>query len=560
MSRMEKTSVGRGAIRIAFAVFAVGLINGAHEAQAAPKKGAKPVEVVPGQFVVQLKRDRAYFNQAELERRMGGKIVDEVRPDMIVLQRAGRENPKAVARSLRSLSEVKIAEPNFIFRIIGAPNDTDYQKLWGLNNNGGLDSEGTRGLKGLDISAERAWEIQRGSKDVIVAVIDTGVDYTHPELANNMWKNEAEASGQPGVDDDGNGYIDDVHGMNFVTDKGDPKDDNGHGTHCAGTIGAEGNNSAGLVGVNWNVSIMAIKFLDSSGGGTLANAVKAIDYAKKSKATILSNSWGGAIVSDILEKAVEETREAGKLFIAAAGNDGANNDNGGTVPGGYRFENILSVAAVDNRGELASFSNYGTASVHVAAPGVNIVSTVLRGAYDTYSGTSMATPHVAGVAALLLANDPTLTYAQLKERIMTSARPLNSLKGKIQTGAMLDAYYALSGEAPPADPNDPSIWSEREERQLSSPHPYPDKAKELYTITVPGAKRISVHFSKFETESSYDKVHFQNASGETFGVWTGTQSGRFSPIIDGDTVTLMLTSDSSVNGYGFDVDYIAYEK
>jgi subtilisin family serine protease len=479
---------------------------------------------------------------------------------MIVVQRAKSEHPGDGVLALKKLPEVKIVEPNIVIRARGSPNDPDYGKLWALKNTGAPDRQGTKGIGGVDTSAENAWRIQTGSKNVIVAVIDTGVNYRHPDLADNMWVNSAEATGASGVDDDGNGYIDDIHGFNFVKDNGDPLDDHGHGSHCAGTIGAVGNNGLGVVGLNWNVSIMAIKFLDSSGAGTLDQALKALAYASKSKAQILSNSWGGNINSELLKSAVGETERAGQVFIAAAGNDGANNDApNATVPASYPFENIVAVGAVNNRGELASFSNYGVKSVHLAAPGVNILSTVLGTGYETMSGTSMATPHVSGVAALLLANQPGLSFRQVKERLMVTARPLASLRDRVISPGIVDAYYALTGLTPPPDPNDPTAWTSQFATQASTEHPYPSNADVSYTITVPGAKRISVHFAKFETEKGYDKAQFSNAAGESFGSMSGNQTGRFGPIVDGDTVIIRFTSDRSVQGYGFDVDYVVYE-
>jgi len=526
-----------------------------------PQKNTEKVklpESVPGQYVVQLTKSRASFDEKTLEAKLGGKIISEIRHDMVLLQRKTSEAPSDVIQSLRSRPEVLIAEPNYIFRIQQRPNDAEYDKLWGLNNVGQKDSSGSIGVPGVDMSMEKAWTITTGSRDVIVAVIDTGVNYRHPDLANNMWVNEAELNGEPGVDDDGNGYVDDIYGYNFVKNNGDPMDDNGHGTHCAGTIGAEGNNGIGIVGVAWKVRIMAIKFLDSSGSGTLDNAIRALEYAAKSKAQILSNSWGGNINSELLERAVYATRDAGQVFVAAAGNSGMNNDTANSVPATYRAENIIAVAAINNRGELAYFSNYGPKSVHVAAPGVNVYSTYKNG-YDSLSGTSMATPHVSGLAALLLAQNPTWTYKDVKDRIMASARPLANLRGRIITGGLADAYYALTGLTPPPDPNDPSDWENRVPYSLSTEHPYPNEFSETYTITVPGAKRMAVHFDKFETERGYDKVEFLDANGKSYGVMSGTAHGTFGPIVNGDTVVLKFTTDKTVTKYGFDVDYIAVE-
>lgn len=514
---------------------------------------------VKGEYVVQLHAPTTAFGVRALERHLNAKVVDHVRPDMVVVRRDVAESLDGALKSLNTSPAVALAEPNAIYRAIRLPNDPDLTKLWGLKNTGGADTEGSRGISGVDISAERAWDITTGSKDVVVAVIDTGVDFTHPDLAPNAWVNQAEANGQPNVDDDGNGYVDDINGFNFVNDTGNVRDDNGHGSHCAGTIGGHGDDNHGVVGVNWNVSIMAVKFLDAGGSGTLANAIKAIDYTRKMGVKLSSNSWGGDINSDLLKNAIDQTREVGQLFLAAAGNEGRDADVRPSFPSGFQLEHIVSIAAVDNRGELAYFSNYGANKVHVAAPGVNVYSTV-PGGYDSYSGTSMATPHVAGVTALLLANDSSMTYAQLKQRLIDTSRPMWTLRGRVKSAGMVDAYYALMNQAPPADPNDPANWQESVEQQVSSPHPYPEKADLTYTVKIDGAKRFSLHFSRFETEAGYDKLQFINSKGEVVGTWSGSRNDRYSPIIEGDTVTLKFTSDYSLQGYGFDIDSAKVER
>ena len=535
--------------------------NSVEKPKSDPKTPAS-YESVPQQFVVKLKKALPQTTDitalASVEERLDARIVDVLRRDMVLVQRTNKETRASALTSLRSNAFVAEADPNYILRAYRTPNDSDYTKLWGMNNPGEMVSS-KRGLKGLDISAERAWERTTGSKDVVVAVIDTGIDFKHPDLAPNAWVNVKELNGVAGVDDDGNGYVDDIHGYDFVNNDGDPTDDQGHGSHCAGTIGARGDDGSGVAGVNWNVSLMAVKFLDANGSGSLANAIKAIDYARINGAKIMSNSWGGGPKMSTLEDAIELTRQAGILFVAAAGNDGSDNDVTPAYPASYDSDNIISVAAVDARGDLADFSNYGVMRVDIAAPGVGIYSTV-PGGFDTYSGTSMATPHVSGVAALLLADQPNLTYQELKAKLFSSARPLRSLQGAIATGGILDAYYALSGDPTPADPNDASVWTEKTAYALSSVHPYADGSNLIFKIQVPGAKRISAHFSKFETEAGYDLLQFTNAAGENIGVWSGKKDDRFSPIADGDTLILKFTSDSSVNAYGFDIDSVSVER
>jgi thermitase len=341
---------------------------------------------------------------------------------------------ESVIEELSALPGVELVEPNYIYEINQIPDDSGLNNLWGLKNE-------DKSNGGVDIDAEAAWGITTGSHEIVVAVIDTGINYEHPDLANNMWKNELEANGEPGVDDDENGFVDDVYGYDFANNDADPKDDNNHGSHCAGTIGAEGNNGIGVVGVNWKVSLMALKFLKGNGSGTLSGAIQSIDYATQMGADIMSNSWGGGGQSAILEEAIERAEEAGILFVAAAGNARSNNDTRPSYPASYETANVISVAATDRDGTLARFSNWGVQSVDIAAPGVDIYSTGRIG-YRFLSGTSMATPHVSGVAALLLEQNPNLTYQELKEALYRSSEPLPSLEGRIAHGH-LNAYEAL---------------------------------------------------------------------------------------------------------------------
>lgn len=524
------------------------------------------IESVPGEFIVQLKPST---NVAAFEKQalgLGVEVLDSIREDLILVRAAGESSKAGMisaqkfAAKLSNLNMVELAEPNYLYRAVKLPNDPDLQKLWGLKNSGAADSAGARGLSGIDVGAEAAWDITTGSKSVIVAVIDTGIDFNHPDLAAQAWVNEKEKNGKSGIDDDGNGYVDDVNGFNFAGNKGDATDDNGHGSHCAGTIGAKGDDGKGLVGVNWDVSIMAVKFLDKSGSGSLANAVKSIDYARINGAHIMSNSWGGGGPSEVLKKAIVDANAAGILFVAAAGNEMNNNDTNPTFPAGYEVENVLSVAAIDNRGALASFSNWGLKTVHVAAPGVNIFSTVPGAKYDSYSGTSMATPHVAGVAALLLAQNASSTHLDLKKRIIESARPLYNLKSRVSSGGIVDAYYALSGLVPPSDPNDPSRLPNKTPYAYSSDHPYKENIKTEHRIEITGAKKMAVRFSQFETEPGYDTVTFFDAKGAFVGSLSGKQDpGITSPLIHGDTIVIKFSSDETVNGYGFDIDSVLSE-
>lgn len=306
--------------------------------------------------------------------------------------------------------------------------DPDMNKAWGITK----------------VSANAAWSKQKGSKNVIVAVIDTGIDYTHKDLAFNIWRNTNHSVN--GINRVGDSISGDVVGWDFVHNDNLPFDDNEHGTHCAGVIGAVGNDGYGISGVNQRVSIMAVKFLSGEGSGDTAAAVKSIDYAISRGAKVLSNSWGGKGddgTNGALKDAVARAQAAGVLFVAAAGNDGTNNDSDPTFPASYNLDNMVVVAATNENDGLAFFSNTGSKSVHVGAPGTNVYSTVPGNKYAKLSGTSMACPHVAGEAALILAQYPNADYREVKRRILESGDSLSSLSGKTTTGKRINVSRAL---------------------------------------------------------------------------------------------------------------------
>ena len=323
--------------------------------------------------------------------------------------------------ALKNSPEFEYIEPNYTYQAINTPSDADFEKQWGLENTG-RNSGGwwSPGTAGVDISALEAWKITKGGKEIKVAIIDTGVDYNHEDLKNNIMINEAELNGAEGVDDDGNGYIDDVYGYDFANDDADPMDGHGHGTHCAGVIGAE-HNQIGVAGVLANVQLLPVQFLSASGGGTLEGALKAIDYATSRGVNIMSNSWGGGGRSEALFEAVKRAESAGIVFVAAAGNESNDNDAKPVYPANYKADNVISVGAMDGKGKKASFSNWGEKTVHVFAPGVNIYSTVQGDRYKKMSGTSMACPHVSGIVGLLLSMEPNLSVTEVKQRLMSTS-------------------------------------------------------------------------------------------------------------------------------------------
>ena len=322
------------------------------------------------------------------------------------------------------------------------PNDPAFGNLWNLENTGQAG-----GKVDADIDASAAWDVTTGSSKVVVAVIDTGIDYNHPDLAANIWINPGEIPGD-GIDNDGNGFVDDVRGWDFANNDANPMDDNGHGTHVAGTIGAVGNNGIGISGVNWNVSLMPLKFLAANGSGYTSDAIAAINYAtmmrqRGENVRVSNNSWAGADNDPWLKSSIQAAGNAGILFVAAAGNSGVNIDVKPTYPASFNLDNVLTVAATDKNDALASFSNFGVNSVDLAAPGVNIYSTMRNNAYATMSGTSMAAPAVTGAAALAWSVVPDADYHAVRNAILAGVDPLASLTGKVATGGRLNAAGML---------------------------------------------------------------------------------------------------------------------
>ena len=416
--------------------------------------GAQPQERLLVKFARVQGRgmDRAVRARAFRAARVSPAARFAIVPQWSVVTVDPGQTPEQAMAALAAQPGVVDVEPDLPLRIDRIPNDSRFSFLYGLNNNGQ-----TGGVADADIDAPEAWDLATGG-DVLVAVIDTGVDYTHPDLAANIWTNPGEIPGN-GVDDDGNGFVDDVHGYDFANGDPDPRDDNNHGTHVAGIIAAVGDNGQGVVGVNWRARIMALKFMDANGRGSTSAAIQALDYAVRMGARVSNNSWGGGGFSRALRDAIAAAGRAGHLFVAAAGNDGVNADRSPHYPSGYTLDNIVSVAATDDADRLARFSNYGAASVDLGAPGVSIESTLRGNRYGSLSGTSMATPYVTGAAALLLAANPGLTVAQLKAALLDNVDPIAALRGRSLTGGRLNLFRALSAvaqAAPPANPAPPA--------------------------------------------------------------------------------------------------------
>lgn len=354
---------------------------------------------------------------------------------------------KKVMERFASDPTVEAVEPNFVVRALQAPNDPRFAELWGLHNTGQ-----TGGAVDADIDAPEAWDLYTGYPSALVAVIDTGVAYDHPDLAANTWTNPGEIPGN-GTDDDGNGYVDDVYGYDFYNGDANPYDDHGHGTHVAGTIAAVGNNGIGVVGVSWSARVMAVKFLGADGSGSITGAISAVLYATNMGARVMNNSWGGGGYSQALYDAIVAANQANALFVAAAGNSTSDNDTWPHYPSNYDVPNVLAVAATGSVDDIAYFSSYGATTVDLGAPGVNILSTVPTigdsccsdpSGYMLLSGTSMATPHVSGAAALLLAQDPGRSATGIKGLLMGTVDPVAALTGKTVTGGRLNIYNAMT--------------------------------------------------------------------------------------------------------------------
>ncbi len=419
-------------------------------AAAAPSRAGEPV-YAPGEVLVKFKSGVSKAEITKLNKKVGADIIRRFRlVDAYHLRLAHGVTVKdAIARYSKS-PIVEYAEPNYQVRAsVTYPNDTYFSNLWGLNNTGQ-----TGGTPDADIDAPEAWDITTGDPNGVIAVIDTGVDYNHEDLAGNIWVNPGEdlngnGAVDPGdingVDDDGNGYVDDLVGWDWANNDNDPFDDNGHGTHVSGTIAGNGNNALGVTGVNWKAKIMALKFLDASGSGWTSDAVLAIEYYTDKGVKVSNNSWGGGGYSQTLYNAIQASKS---VFVAAAGNYGLNNDKFPHYPSSYNLDNIIAVAATDDTDTRAWFSNYGNKSVDLAAPGVGILSSVPGNSYAWYDGTSMATPHVTGVAGLLLAQAPNLTVNEIKWRILKGTDP----KGlPVLTGGRLNAFNSLGYGLAPAD-------------------------------------------------------------------------------------------------------------
>lgn len=528
-------------------------------------------ERVPGEVVVKLSKTGKFAMQTQsLEQvfdtsRFQVSAMDafETNDSFYLVKLAGDKQTAQFLEAAGNNPAIEYAEPNYIYRINGGeevlPNDTDFNKLWGMKNTGEKGVNDGPGVAGADIGATKAWTMTTGNKEIVVAVIDTGVDYTHPDLKDNIYANPGESGDGKetnGIDDDGNGFVDDFHGWNFAgVSTNNPMDDNEHGTHVSGTIAGKGNNGLGVTGVNWESSILPVKFLTGGGSGTLADAVKAIQYVNIMNANMSNNSWGGGGFTQAMFDAIAEAKAKGILFIAAAGNDGQNSDNSPHYPAGYQLENVIAVAATTNMDQLASFSTYGKRTVHIAAPGHKIYSSVPGGGYDTFSGTSMATPHVAGAAALVWGANKGMTALEVKERLLKSRDYVASMSRKVASSGRLNVYNALAEIYPPSPEPAESDWRDATlPAPVESEHPYKDNHKQEWTIEGPAdAKFVRVVLSKIELEDGYDFLKIYDANGVEVDSMSGRGENVASFYVPGNKIKLKFSSDSSETRWGFSV-------
>ncbi|PYN52004.1 MAG: hypothetical protein DMD94_23885 [Candidatus Rokuibacteriota bacterium] len=503
-----------------------------------------PPRYSPDTILVRFKASAPPAEQALAHAAIGARVYKSftIVEDLHAVRLPRGMRIKDALRHYRRHPAVLYAEPDWIVEHQAAPNDPSFGSLWGLNNTGQ-----SGGVPDADIDAVEAWNITTGSSDVVVAVIDTGVDYNHQDLSGNMYRSARDCVAN-GIDDDGNGVIDDCVGIDTANNDADPRDDAGHGTHVSGTIGALGNNGVGVAGVNWTVRIMACKFLDASGSGTIGDAIDCLEYVKLMKdrgvnVVATNNSWGGGGFSQSLLDAIEAHLQRGILFVVAAGNNASDNDVTPSYPAAYNLPNILAVAATTRTDALASFSNFGRRTVHLGAPGQEILSTTPGNTYSVFNGTSMATPHVTGVAALLKAQEPARDWRAIKNLILAGGDPNFSLTNTV-TQRRLNARGALacanssvrSRLRPIATPITGTIGTPIDLAMLNINCASPNG-----TVTVsvsPGGQTVTL---------LDDGLGSDQASGDGIysGQWTPPESGNYTLTFPGgDVVTVQVVQGS----------------
>lgn len=441
------------------------LLATAGQAVAAPQdpttatSQAEVASYAPGEIVVRYEPGTTRTDRIDIRQELGATVESTfgVKGAEVLDLPDGTGVESAVAAA-ESLPDVLYAEPNYAVSTTASPNDPMFDEMWslGLPTGDGVDS---------GIGTPRVWNLTTGSSGVTVGVVDSGIDASHPDLASNMYTNPGEVPGN-GVDDDGNGLADDVQGWDWVEDDNNASDLNGHGTHVAGTIGAKGNNRNGVVGVAWEVRLVPLRVLDAVGSGWTSDVAAAFNYAGRNGVDVVNASLAGSSPSTTLVEAIKAWPNT--LFVVAAGNSSNNVDVTPSYPCAYPLPNVLCVGATDQANRLSSYSNYGAAAVDLAAPGDRILSTFPGGGYAQMSGTSMATPHVAGVAALLQARHPEVSGAAIKQAILSGAEGLTALVGRTLTGGRLSAAGAFErmGDVVPNEQIAPNLSGGDDKKKL----------------------------------------------------------------------------------------------
>jgi thermitase len=507
-------------------------------------------DIIPGEYIAKIKKNKKIKRFGRFGSRGYISSIHHTQ-DYVLISRPKIETPEVVVKALNSEDIFEYVEPNYVYRTTLKPNDPRFFHQWAVN-----------GTSPYGIQVAPVWAHTRES-NLIVAVIDTGVDYNHPDLKDNILVHNKELEGITGIDDDGNGYIDDIYGMNFVHNNrptSDPMDDLGHGTHCAGIIGAVGDNHLGVTGVTWKGKILPIRFLSADGEGSLAGAISSIEYALSRGARIISNSWSSPDHSQALLDVIRKADNKGVLLVVSSGNDAQDNDQKPTYPANYPVPNVISVASIGREGRLSSFSSYGKRTVHLAAPGEDILSTYLNSGYIMMSGTSMAAPFVAGAAALLWSLDPELSHIQVKQRLLSHVLPIENLKDKVRSGGALDIAAAVFNKNTPSETltQDPMYWNHSSVR-METPNPYPSYARLEYVVRVPRAQRMAIFFERLWVENNYDFVLIYDRHGKLIQKITGEHRYLYSDIIEDHYAKVVLVSDFSIERSGFKIPYIAYQ-
>ena len=399
--------------------------------------GESDAQYVPGQIIVGF-NDIVDMQIAEgLTERVDGRIVQlDTGNHMMLVEISDQFTVTEAISRVEDQFGVAYVEPNYVVHLFATPNDPSFSQQYGLTK----------------IDAPDAWDITTGDAAIVVADTDTGMDLDHADLAGNLWNNPGEIAGN-GVDDDGNGFVDDVHGWDFSNNDNDPNDQTsftnpGHGTHTAGIIGAVGNNGTGVSGVNWDVSIMVVRMINQFGSGDVFTAAQGINYAVENGARVINASWGGFPANTTMKNAMDNALSEGVLLAIACGNGnlfgiGQDNDSTPILPASYPHDNIISIAATNSSDAKTGFSNYGRASVDLAAPGSSVLSTTPNNNYQEMDGTSMSAPMVAGAAALVLASDPSLTVLELRERLLGSVDRISAMTGRCTSQGRLNVYRAI---------------------------------------------------------------------------------------------------------------------